>query len=105
MEIRIINPNTTASMTEKIGRAAQEVAATGTVITAINPADGPASIEGYYDEAFAVPGLLREIRRGESQGVAGYIIACFDDVGLDAARNVATAPVAVSYTHLRAHET
>ena len=93
MEIRIINPNTTASMTEKIGRAAQEVAATGTVITAINPADGPASIEGYYDEAFAVPGLLREIRRGESQGVAGYIIACFDDVGLDAARNVATAPV------------
>ena len=49
MEIRIINPNTTASMTEKIGRAAQEVAATGTVITAINPADGPASIEGYYD--------------------------------------------------------
>ena len=109
MEIRIINPNTTASMTEKIGRAAQEVAATGTVITAINPADGPASIEGYYDEAFAVPGLLREIRRGESQGVAGYIIACFDDVGLDAARNVATAPVvgiceasvyAVSYTHL-----
>ena len=57
MEIRIINPNTTASMTEKIGRAAQDVAATGTVITAINPADGPASIEGYYDEAFAVPGL------------------------------------------------
>ena len=93
MEIRIINPNTTASMTEKIGRAAQDVAATGTVITAVNPADGPASIEGYYDEAFAVPGLLREIRRGESQGVAGYIIACFDDVGLDAARNVATAPV------------
>ena len=42
MEIRIINPNTTASMTEKIGRAAQEVAATGTVITAVNPADGPA---------------------------------------------------------------
>ncbi|GIT47562.1 MAG: hypothetical protein Ct9H300mP13_3580 [Gammaproteobacteria bacterium] len=25
--------------------------------------------------------------------MAGYIIACFDDVGLDAARNVATAPV------------
>ena len=76
MEIRIINPNTTASMTEKIGRAAQEVAATGAVITAINSADEPASIEGHYDEAFAVPGLLREIRRGESQGVAGYIIAC-----------------------------
>ena len=41
-------------MTEKIGRFAQEVAASGTVIAAINPVDGLASIEGYYDKALAV---------------------------------------------------
>ncbi len=27
------------------------------------------------------------------QGVAGHVIACFDDTGLDAARSLATAPV------------
>ena len=57
---------------------------------------GPESIEGYYDEAFSLPGLLEKIRRGEAEGFDGYVIACFDDfddTGLDAARTVATAPV------------
>ena len=61
MRILVVNPNTTASMTEKIGTAARAVAAQGTEIIAVNPADGPVSIEGYYDEVFSVPGLLAEI--------------------------------------------
>jgi allantoin racemase len=93
MEILIINPNTTASMTEKIGAAARAAASPGTSITAVNPATGPESIEGFYDEAFAVPGLLAEIAKGEARGVAGHVIACFDDTGLDAARALARAPV------------
>ncbi len=93
MKIHVVNPNTTASMTAKIGAAAQAVAAPGTDILAWNPPDGPASIEGFYDEAFAVPGMLRLIREAEAAGVAGHVIACFDDTGLDAARAVAAAPV------------
>ena len=93
MRILVVNPNTTASMTEKIGVAAQAVAAKGTEIIAVNPADGPVSIEGYYDEVYSVPGLLAEIRKGEAMGVAAHIIACFDDTGLEAARSLATAPV------------
>ncbi|NUB16982.1 aspartate/glutamate racemase family protein, partial [Azospirillum brasilense] len=53
MRILVVNPNTTASMTEKAGAAARAVAAPGTEIVAANPAMGPASIEGYYDEALA----------------------------------------------------
>ena len=93
MEILVVNPNTTASMTEKIGAAAEAVASPGTRITAVNPGTGPESIEGYYDEALAVPGLLAEIGKGEARGVAGHVIACFDDTGLDAARALARAPV------------
>lgn len=93
MKILIVNPNTTASMTAKIGTAARAVAAQGTEIIAVNPADGPISIEGYYDEAFSVPGLLREISKGERQGVRAHIVACFDDTGLEAARSLAKAPV------------
>jgi allantoin racemase len=93
MEILVVNPNTTASMTEKIGAAAALVASPGTRITAVTSATGPESIEGYYDEALAVPGLLAEIAKGEARGVDGHVIACFDDTGLDAARVLARAPV------------
>src|SRR5579871_700294 len=85
MRILLVNPNTSAAMTGKIGAAARAVAAVGTEIIAVNPADGPVSIEGYYDEVFSAPGLLAEIAKGEALGVSAHIIACFDDTGLEAA--------------------
>jgi allantoin racemase len=93
MRIKVINPNTTAAMTDKLGRAAQAVAAPGTEIVACHPAMGPVSIEGHYDEAISVLGLLEEVRCGEEAGIDGYVIACFGDPGLLAAREVARGPV------------
>ena len=93
MRIKIVNPNTTQGMTDKVGLAARAVAAPGTEIIAVSPPGGPVSIEDHYDEAYAVPGLLGEIRTGEAQGCHGYVIACFGDPGLDAAREVARGPV------------
>lgn len=97
MRILVVNPNSTASMTAKIGRAAQLVAAPGTEILAVNPPDTPASIEGYVDEALCLPGLLATIGRyagsGVGEDVAGTVIACFDDPGLDAARALTARPV------------
>ncbi|MGN6102333.1 MAG: aspartate/glutamate racemase family protein [Devosia sp.] len=91
MRLLVVNPNTTASMTQKIGAAARAVAAPGTEIIAVNPASGPPSIEGYYDEVFAIPGMIGEMQRAGP--VDGTIIACFDDTGLDAARSFSAAPV------------
>ena len=93
MRIRVINPNTTAAMTATIAAAAREAAAAGTEIDAVTSTTGPVSIEGYYDEALCLPGLLMEIRKGETAGADAHVIACFDDTGLDAARQLATAPV------------
>jgi allantoin racemase len=93
MRIRVINPNTTPSMTKTIGEAAQAVAAPGTEILAVTSSTGPVSIEGHYDEAVSVIGLLEEVRRGEREGADGYVIACFGDPGLLAAREVAAGPV------------
>jgi allantoin racemase len=93
MRIMVINPNTTASMTAKIGEAARAVAAQGTEIIATNPDRGPVSIEGHYDEAVSAVALLDEIRKGEAEGVDGYVIACFGDPGLLAARELARGPV------------
>lgn len=90
MRILVINPNTTASMTAKIGEAAASVASGPTEIVAVNPADGPPSIEGYFDEVFAIPGIIAEIGKAPADA---YVIACFDDTGLDAARCATEAPV------------
>lgn len=89
MKIKVINPNTTASMTQKIGKVARAVAAPGTEIIACNPARGPVSIEGHYDEALSVAGLLEEISKGEVEGIDGYVIACNGHPGLLAACEVA----------------
>jgi allantoin racemase len=91
MSILVVNPNTTASMTRKIGAAAARAVSAGTEIVAVNPKAGPVSIEGYYDEAISVPGLLEIV--GQAQGVDGIVVACFDDTGLDAARCLTAAPV------------
>ena len=93
MHIHVINPNTTASMTRKIGEAASRIAASGTRISATNPASGPASIEGHFDEAISAVGVAEEIRNGKRQGADAYIIACFGDPGLLAARELTRAPV------------
>ena len=91
MRIHIVNPNTTASMTDKIGAAGRAAASDGTTVSASNPEFGPPSIEGYFDEVFSIPGLIAEI--GKAPDADAYLIACFDDTGLDAARCATEAPV------------
>jgi allantoin racemase len=89
MKILVVNPNTTGSMTATIAAAARAAASPDTEIIAVTSQMGPASIEGYYDEAFSLPGLLAEIAEGEAKGADGHVMACFDDTGLEAARSLA----------------
>jgi len=91
MQLLVINPNTTASMTKKIGDAAMRVALPDTEIVALNPMNGPASIQGYYDEALCLAGLLEIVE--EHPKADAIVIACFDDTGLDAVRCISDKPV------------
>lgn len=93
MRIKVINPNTTLSMTRTIGVAASAAVSPGVGVVAVSPGHGPVSIECHYDEAMACVGLLDEVRKGEAEGVDAYVIACFGDPGLDAAREIARGPV------------
>ena len=93
MKIKVINPNTTRTMTAKISEAAAAAAFPGTQVVTVSPAMGPASIEGHYDEAMSVLGVVDEVRKGAAEGFQGYLVACFDDPGLHAAREVANGPV------------
>ena len=91
--IAVINPNTTAAMTETMVACARPVVDPTTELVAVTNRSGPASIESHFDEAMAVPGLLAEVAALESAGVDGFVIACFGDPGLDAARELAGGPV------------
>ncbi|HYO02438.1 MAG TPA: hypothetical protein VET27_11420 [Mycobacterium sp.] len=51
-------------MTVAIGAAARAVARPTTEIVAVNPADGPTSIESDEDENLCIPGLLDEVHGG-----------------------------------------
>ena len=86
MRIKVINPNTTLEMTAGIGDAARSVARPGTEIIDVSPEFGPTSIESYYDEYVAACGVLDEVRKGESEDIDAYVIACYGDPGLHGAR-------------------
>lgn len=54
---------------------------------------GPETIEGYYDEAFAVPDTIAKIIQAERDGCDAVIIDCMGDPGLAAAREAVSIPV------------
>jgi allantoin racemase len=97
VRLLLVNPNSTASMTAAIAAAAAAVAQPGTVVEAVNPEDGPPSIESDDDEHRCIPGLIDELSAAAARPAASrpdaYVIACFGDPGLEEARKLLDAPV------------
>ncbi|WGY44960.1 aspartate/glutamate racemase family protein [Vibrio sp. ABG19] len=93
MKIQLINPNTCQGMTDKIAVSAQTICLPDTEIIARSPAHGPESIECAVDETIAAAAMLDVIAQGEAEGVNAHIVACFGDPAIDAARELAKAPV------------
>jgi allantoin racemase len=93
MRIGIINPTTTAAFGHKNLAAGRRVAGPGTEIVSFTPLGGPPSIEGHLDEVAATVAILETIRDHEADGIDGWVIACFGDPGIWAAREVARGPV------------
>lgn len=91
----IINPNSTAEMTADIKLAAARKALPDTTITAVNPNDGPASIQGPEDGQACLPHLfaLFDQMVGTSSDYDAVIIACFDDTGLAELKSRSRVPV------------
>lgn len=94
MQIFVYNPNSSTEMTALIAQTAQSAASPGWLIrTQGAQLPVPPSIEGHHDEAVAVPPMLDALRRAEAEGAQAHVIACFDDPGIGAAREVVAGPV------------
>ena len=90
--ITVINPNTTTELTDAITRAARSVAGVDVTVTGVNPTTGVCTVESHAEEAVAAVGVIEQVRRHQADCDA-FVIACFGDTGVAAAREVATGPV------------
>ena len=88
--IVLINPNSTKAMTQAMVETASKV---GVKLIGWTSLEGPAAIQGPEDGAACIPALLTLVRKASDAGAKTIIIGCFDDTGLDAARNIASCPV------------
>jgi len=88
--IVLINPNSTAAMTQAMVETAAKA---GVTLTGWTSLDGPVVIQGPEDGAACIPPLLALVRKASDAGAKAIIIGCFDDTGLGAARDMASCPV------------
>jgi len=88
--IVLINPNSTEAMTQAMVETASKA---GVALEGWTSLEGPAAIQGSEDGAACIPPLLALVRKASDAGAKTIIIGCFDDTGLDAAREIATCPV------------
>ena len=78
-------------MTANINASAQSIKFPSTEIVTVHPQRGPESVESFYDEYLAIPGILEQIIIDRDSDV--FIVACWGDPGLEAAREITTKPV------------
>ena len=88
--IVLINPNSTEAMTQAMVETASKA---GVVLEGWTSFEGPAAIQGPDDGADCIPPMLELVRKASDAGAKAIVIGCFDDTGLDAAREIATCPV------------
>lgn len=65
----------------------------GVVLEGWTSFDGPPAIQGPEDGEACIPPLLALVRKASDAGAKAIIIGCFDDTGLNVARDIASCPV------------
>ncbi len=93
MKILVINPNTSASVTEHIRRELIKIKRPDTELVVVNPEHGPVSIESVLDEVLAGPPTMDLVRWANAERFDAIVLACFSDPGLDAAKEISDIPV------------
>lgn len=92
MKLLIINPNSSASVTERIDAAAQAACQTGEEITTICATRAPELIVTPEDAQRAEQSVTQTLAAW-TRPVDGVILASFGDTGLDAVRTKTNVPV------------
>lgn len=92
MKILIVNPNTSAAMTQALVARAQAICPSGTTIEGVTAPYGPPVVSRRRDVAIAATAVLSALA-GHREGVSAAVIGAFADPGLEAARECMPFPV------------
>ncbi len=79
-------------MTTRMHDAVSPLLGEDVTLAALTATYGAPSIEGYYDEVFAVPPMI-EMLTPMADEIDGVVVGCFDDTGVDALRTILDIPV------------
>ncbi|MBF4161976.1 aspartate/glutamate racemase family protein [Nocardioides acrostichi] len=95
MRILILNPNTTAAMTEKLVDVARAVAAPGTELIGVQPSWGVSAVQGYADGFVSAAASLDRVRALRAEGLEwdATVYAGFGDHGREGLAEVLRGPV------------
>jgi len=93
MRIRVIAPVTNQALKATTPSIYVQKARPDVKISVVNLGKGPESIESLYEDAIAVPQVIRRAIEAERDGVDAVIIDCMNDPGLEATREVVSIPV------------
>jgi allantoin racemase len=91
-KILVINPITTDSFNDMTKNYLEKIKSPDVEIEVVNIKDGPSSIETFYDEAFALPGILKTVNEYKTRCDA-IVINCFADPAVNGARELTDIPV------------
>ena len=92
MRILLINPNTSADMTERIAAQARRHCDPASEIVAVTASFGCEVVASRASYAIAAHAALDAFAR-HAKGIDAVILACFGDPGLEALREIAAVPV------------
>lgn len=87
----LLNPNTETDDTDSMAAVARAALPADSAVVALTARRGPQSIEGYTDEAVAAAEVVQLVRA--CPDLDAYLVACFGDPGVNAARELTEAPV------------
>ena len=91
-DILLINPNTTASITDLVLKTAKRFASKGTTLRAITGTFGPRYIASRAAYAIAGHAALDALANDKGRKDA-VVLACFGDPGLAALKEISPVPV------------
>lgn len=91
--ILVINPNTNSLVTDRVRELAARHSGPTLQFDVVNPDHGPFSIETDADKKEAEQQVLKLVEHHPANQYDAYVLACFDDLALQATRERVEAPV------------
>jgi allantoin racemase len=93
MRILVINTNASEVVTDKVRSVAEAAKRQDCELTVEGLSRGPVTLESSYDEAYAIEPTIDRVKKANGEGYDAIVLACFCDIGVEAAREISSIPV------------